>query len=419
MKTKESLSANFLLIVVGQIISLFGNGILRFALPLYILQESGSAAVFGMVSALSFVPLVVVMPIGGIIADRAKKRDMMVILDFLTGLLMLAFLLLLGKVSLVPLLIITLMLLYSISGLYQPVVQASLPALLEGERLIRGNAIISSVSALSNLLSPVIGGFLFGLYGIVPIVAVSVVCFAASAVLELFIHIPYHRQMPEQGILSIVRADLADSLHFVFREKNVLSKMIGTTCVINAFVSSLILIGLPILVTERLGLSSELYGVATGMMACGSLCGGVLAGVCKPKLSGIHHWFWGLAGSLVPFALAPLFPRMVSFALICVSVFAVMTTAAVGSVLLMTFVQNSTPTHSVGKVMALLMTLSICAQPIGQAFYGFAFSCAVGQEVWVLAIGVVAAVCMAAYIRRVFAGVSAAEAESVCEEQAE
>ncbi len=412
MKTKQPLSGNFLRIVIGQIISLFGNGILRFALPLYILQQSGSAAVFGVVSALSFVPFVVVMPIGGIVADRTRKRDMMVVLDFLTALLMLAFLLLLGKLALVPLLVVTLMLLYGISGLYQPVVQASLPALMEGEQLVRGNAIISSVSALSNLLSPVIGGFLFGLYGIVPIVAVSVVCFAASAVLELFIHIPYERQTAAQGIFSLVRADLGDSLRFVFREKTVLAKMIAMTCIINAFVSSLILIGLPILVTERLGLSSELYGAATSMMACGSLCGGVLAGVCKPKLSRIHHWFWGLAAALVPFALAPLFPRMVSFALLCVSVFAVMVMATVSSILLMTFVQNGTPAHNVGKVMALLMTLSICAQPIGQAFYGFAFSHAAGQETWVLAIGVLVAVCTAVYMGRVFSGVSDGERET-------
>lgn len=403
MKTKKRMSTNFSLVVVGQIISLFGNGILRFALPLYILQETGSAAVFGMVSALSFVPLVVVMPIGGIVADYAKKRDMMVLLDFLTGLLMTVFLLLLGRVAQIPLLVVTLMLLYSISGLYQPIVQASMPVLLEGEMLVRGNAIISSVSALSNLLSPVIGGFLFGLYGIVPIVVVSVLCFVASAVLELFIKIPYHKHTEKQGIFSIVRSDLRVSLRFVFLEKKVLSKMIATTCVINACVSALILIALPILITERLGLSTELYGIATGMMAFGSLFGGVLAGICKPQIQTIHRWFWGLAVSLVPFAAAPLFASGISFALILVSVFAVMSTATISSILLMTFVQNNTPEQSVGKVMALLMTLSICAQPIGQAFYGIAFSYGVGYEPWILSVGVLAAMCMAVYIKHVFA----------------
>ena len=38
---------NFVMVVIGQIISLFGNAILRFALPLYLLNETGSAALFG------------------------------------------------------------------------------------------------------------------------------------------------------------------------------------------------------------------------------------------------------------------------------------------------------------------------------------------------------------------------------------
>ena len=41
---------NFIRVVVGQIISLFGNAVLRFALPLYPLRETGSAALFGIVS---------------------------------------------------------------------------------------------------------------------------------------------------------------------------------------------------------------------------------------------------------------------------------------------------------------------------------------------------------------------------------
>jgi len=78
---------DFNLVVIGQIISLFGNAILRFALPLYILQESGSAALFGLVSACAFIPMIVLSPIGGTIADRVNKQRIMVVLDFFTTLI--------------------------------------------------------------------------------------------------------------------------------------------------------------------------------------------------------------------------------------------------------------------------------------------------------------------------------------------
>ena len=41
----------FFLIVLGQIISLFGNAALRFALPLYLLRQTGSAALYGGITA--------------------------------------------------------------------------------------------------------------------------------------------------------------------------------------------------------------------------------------------------------------------------------------------------------------------------------------------------------------------------------
>ena len=127
---------NFVMVVVGQIISLFGNAILRFALPLYLLNETGSAALFGIVSACAFIPMIVLAPVGGIFADRVNKRNIMVILDFMTAVLVLFILLLLGKMDIVALIFIALFLLYGIQGAYQPAVQASIPALLSHEHIM-------------------------------------------------------------------------------------------------------------------------------------------------------------------------------------------------------------------------------------------------------------------------------------------
>ena len=105
---------NFVMVVVGQIISLFGNAILRFALPLYLLSKTGSAALFGIVSACAFIPMIVLAPVGGIFADRVNKRNIMVALDFLTAALVLLILLLLGKMDVVALIFAALFLLYGI-----------------------------------------------------------------------------------------------------------------------------------------------------------------------------------------------------------------------------------------------------------------------------------------------------------------
>ena len=144
---------DFTLVLIGQIISLFGSAILRFALPLYLLRETESAALFGAVGAAAFLPAVLCSPIGGVAADRVNKRNIMVALDFSTAGLVLAYTLLLERAPLVPLMIVCLMLLYGIAGAYQPAVQASIPLLAEPERLTAANALINMVSTLSGLLA--------------------------------------------------------------------------------------------------------------------------------------------------------------------------------------------------------------------------------------------------------------------------
>lgn len=124
---KNGFSRDFILVVIGQIISLFGNAVVRFALPLHLLNISQSPTLYGMVSALAFLPLLIMSPLGGVIADRVNKRNIMVVLDFSTAGIILLFLLLSGQVNLVALILVALILLYSISGLYQPSVQASMP----------------------------------------------------------------------------------------------------------------------------------------------------------------------------------------------------------------------------------------------------------------------------------------------------
>ena len=104
-------SRDFTLVVIGQIISLFGNATIRQLLPLYLLNQTGSSALYGTVMACAFIPTILLSPIGGIVADRVNKRNIMVILDFFTAAVILIFSLLMGSVNLVVLLTVTMMLL--------------------------------------------------------------------------------------------------------------------------------------------------------------------------------------------------------------------------------------------------------------------------------------------------------------------
>ncbi len=281
-------SKDFTLVIIGQIISLFGNATIRFALPLYLLNHTGSSALYGMVTACAFIPAILLSPIGGIIADRINKRNIMVILDFLTAAVIIVFSVLMGKVDLVFLITVTMMVLFSIAGVYQPSVQASVPALVSAEYFMTANSIINTISSFASLLGPVLGGIVYSAYGLGPVLYVCIICFILSAVMELFIKIPFVKWESGIGIWHIIKQDFSESIKFIREERPVIRKELVVICGINLFLSSMIVVALPYMVTEVLGfdavLAKRLCGIAEGALAAGGLAGGVFAGIFAKKL---------------------------------------------------------------------------------------------------------------------------------------
>ncbi|MCI9643298.1 MAG: MFS transporter [Oscillibacter sp.] len=402
---------DFTLVVTGQVISLFGSAILRFALPLYLLRQSGSPALFGAVGAAAFVPAVLCAPLGGVVADRVNKRNIMVILDFSTAGLVLAFTLLLDRAPLVPLMAACLMLLYGIAGAYQPAVQASIPLLAQAEQLTSANAVINMVGTLSGLLGPVIGGVLFGAFGIRPILWVGILCFFLSAVMELFIRIPHCPQAAAGGVLSTVRRDLWESWRFVRRERPVFLSVMLVLALFNLVLSAALVVGIPVAVVQALGMSDSRLGVTQGALGLGGLFGGVLAACLGERLSLRRGNLVLLAASLTAAgmgaALLPGVPPALGWWGVTAMSFAVMALSTLLVVVLSAAVQGQTPPGLLGKVMAFIMAVSNCAAPVGQAVYGALFeSC----PAWAVLLGAAGAAALAAaYSRRVFRELAGAQ----------
>lgn len=406
-------SKDFILVVIGQIISLFGNAALRFAMPLYLLNETGSSAVFGTVTACAVIPAILLSPVGGMVADRVNKRNVMVILDFFTAALILAFCVLMGGVNLVVLLTVTLMILYGIAGAYQPSVQASIPVLVGSDRMMEANSIVNMISSFSALLGPVLGGIVYSAYGLKPVLLVCIACFVISAVMEIFIHIPFEKQASEGSVWQTVRSDFGQSIRFISKDMPVIGKAVLAVCGINLFLSSMINVGLPYLVTEVIDLdaasANRLYGFAEGILAAGGIAGGVCAGVFAKKLS-VRK-----AGMLIVIAAVCQFPiavslavfssGMVTYVILTAGCFVVMTCCTVYTILMMTFYQTVTPPHLLGKVVAVIITVAMCAQPLGNAMYGVLFELCKGFEYAVVLFAGVVSLGIAVVLRNIFKGV--------------
>ncbi len=381
-------SKDFTLVVTGQIISLFGNAAVRFALPLYLLNQTGSSALYGAVTACAFIPAILLSPIGGIVADRVNKRNIMVILDFCTAGLILIFCILMNAVSLILLLTVTMMILYGIAGAYQPAVQSSIPALVSRDNFMAANSVINTISSFSALIGPVFGGILYSAYGLKPILFVCIACFALSAIMEIFIKIPFEKQADYGGVVKIVKTDFAQSVRFIRKDKPAVGKAVLTICGINLFLSAMIIVGMPYLITEVLDLKADLanrlYGFTQGALAAGGLAGGICAGVFSKKLN-IERagnlivicalWVFPMGASLILFS-----SGIINYIVMTVCCFVIMLFSTVFTVQMMSFVQSETPRNMVGKVIAVIITVAMCAQPLGNALYGVLFEICNGFE---------------------------------------
>lgn len=372
---------DFTMVVIGQIISLFGNNILRYALPLYLLNITHSASLYGIVQALAFIPMLLLSPIGGIFADRVNKRNIMVCLDFLTALIVGIFTLCYQELNIVTLLIIVLMLLYGIQGAYQPTVQASIPILLDAAHLMSGNAIINMVNSLSGILGPVLGGIIFGFWGLKPVLFLSIVCFTFSAVMEIFIQIPFQKRKSGEGIMAIAKSDMKESYHFIRYERKEILKVCLLLTAINMVFSALIIIGLPIVINQHLGFSqslgNQMYGYSEGALAVGGLIGALLSGIIAKNLNITKSDILILlcTVTLIPIGLALMIPMnsYISYFVILIFCMFMMIISTILSIEMITYVQQITPQTLIGKVMALLSCLVMFGNPIGQIIYGILF----------------------------------------------
>ena len=375
---KEKLfTRNFTLLLVGQASSLLGNNTLKFALSMFVLEETGSATVFATILALAMAPTILLSPLGGILADRANRKSIMVALDSLSGLavLMACLLLSLGdRVLVVGALLVAL----SILGAFEsPTVQACVPQMLSGERLLQGNAAVSQIQAAASLVTPFLGSVLYTALGIQPIFLGAVACFFLTALLECFLQLDYRRPSRQAGVGAALRKDLSESMEFLIRQEPGICKLLLLAALVSLFVSGAMVVGFPYLVRTVLDLSAALYGIAESALGVAAVLGGVCVGLLgeRLRLGRLAGVFSGFGLCLLPCGLAFLLPLgalgrygvLLVFFCICQAGCSVFSTCAISAI------QARTPERLMGKVMSFVFTLSLCAQPLGQLLYGVLF----------------------------------------------
>ena len=375
--TEKLFTKNFALLILGQLTSLFGNFILKLALSMYVLEATGSATVFAGILSAATIPTILLSPLGGILADRADRRNIMVALDALTGVSVLCAALFLSENNAIAV-ISTLLIILSILGAFEtPTVQACIPTMLQGDNIMKGNAVVNQVASLSYLIAPMLGGVLYAMLGLEPVMYASVVCFFITALFECFIKLSYQRIQSQGGVLQIVKQDFLSSMQYISKEQTSISKMLLLTAFSRFFVMGITIVGLPFLVRTVLGLNAKYYGAAESALAVATILGSIAAGVLAEKLK-IHKLSVLLASMgifIIPAGIVFILPvnAIIKYGVTVVSFCGMQAVISIFSIFAVSLIQQRTPNHLIGKVMAYTSTVTLCVQPIGQIVYGFLF----------------------------------------------
>lgn len=372
---------DFLILLSGQGVSALGDAVSFTALPLLVLQLTGSGVAMGIVGVLGRAPDLLFGLPAGVLADRVDRRRLMLASDAARALL--TALIPLSALAGVDTMAVILLVTFPINAfrvLFMSGWTGAVPNLV-GRRML-GSAVsaVEGLVSLSFIVGPAVAGILVGSIGATETIAIDAASFAVSAATLLLIRRPFQgtRTAAPASFLSEMREGMA----FIARHP-VLRLAVGIWTGAGVVLAGLIA-ALTFAVTVDRHLAAEDLGFLLSAYGIGNLIGAVSGGrftrgpLAPPLLGGYLVQALAIAAVGLPGAVPLAFLLGAAFL------------GGVGSgftiVAYLTYRASVTPDRLLGRVGSTARTISIGLQPIGMVATGVLLD-TVGGNVTVLITG--------------------------------
>ena len=353
---------DFRLLFGSQAVSLLGDGMINVALAFAVLEVGGAASAVGLVFALRTLPMVGSLLVGGVVADRASRRAVMVGADLVrlaapgaTAAL------LIGGAAEVWSLAVLAGVSGAATGFYVPAATGLLPALVAPEDLQRANGLRLSAMAGGEVLGPLVAGGLVVAAGAGWAIAIDAATVAVSA--ALLGRMGAAARAKGAGAGASFLGDLRDGWRAV-RARTWIWATIVSASFANLVWGAWTALG-PVIADRELG-GAGAWGMVLAAMGAGGLAGGVLAIRTPPRRP------------IVVFALSGVFFAAPLALLAAGSPLALLAAAALVSGVAMMFgnavwestLQREVPADSISRVSAYEWFGSSGLRPVGLAMWG-------------------------------------------------
>ena len=361
---------SFRLLAGGQFTSTIGDFCYAVALPWLVLSTHGGVVLLGTVLACYGVPRTVLIPVGGVLADKVGPRTLMLAADAIRCVLVAVLALLAARhlASLAALGPIA-ALIGAGEGLFLPASYAIMPSLLDGEQLTAGNAISTAAVQAGSLLGPALGGALVAATRTsTAAFAVAAASFAVSALTLALIP----RRAAQAEVVEAEAAEAEgttdagqDGVLALLRRSRVLQVILVVVVAANLAGGGMSDVALPALAHDRFGAAG--YGALLVCFAAGAVIGtldAARAGTLKKPA------MFASAVFLVEAVTIGLTPYLGGEAGAAAALFACGAANGLGNVVFLTLVQKWVSPGLLGRVMGAIMLCAFGSFPLSVAISG-------------------------------------------------
>ncbi|HJQ51180.1 MAG TPA: MFS transporter [Gaiellaceae bacterium] len=275
------------LLIAGGTLSAFGDWAMWIVMAVWMKSLTGSSARAGLVFFVLGLGNLA-GPLGGLLADRVRRRPLMIATDCTLGgsVLLLLFVHDKGDAWLIYLIA----LLYGVGGtVFYPARAAVLRLMLPEDLLADANGVLSSTQQGLRIIAPLVGASLYAAVGGGAVALLDAATFAGSALLLSRMRIVEEKPAPpEHHFLREVTA----GMEHVWRTLPLRQIVIGTTIafLVVGFSETLIFS-----VIAHLGHKPSFFGVVATLQGTGAIAGGVTAGALVRRLGEVKTVGLGLA----------------------------------------------------------------------------------------------------------------------------
>ncbi|PKM68320.1 MAG: MFS transporter [Firmicutes bacterium HGW-Firmicutes-2] len=373
---------NLYLFTSGKAVSILGSSIYTFAIGLYVLKITGSAQSYATTLMLSILPLVVMSPIAGVIADRIPKKWLVVGMDFLSGLLFTALYFYSIKMTLnLAVIYISTVLLNIFTTFFGIGMEAAKPSLVTSARLIKLNSLSKLIDSSASILGPIVGGMVFALVDIHLFILFNAVSFIFSAVTEWFIDYELNEEKVEnkekeekenkeksrKNTKEFLK-DLKEGWDFFSHNRSIL-ELFFVFVSLNFLLGFSVNVPAPYIINQLLKMPSTSFGMINSMFPVGLILGTltvekIMKRIEFRRLLISMNAFIALLAGLI--GLPVIMNLTNSNNLIFYGIIYMLMGIGIAyvDVPLMTILQNDIPKKLLGRVLSLIMSLVKVVLPI-------------------------------------------------------